>query len=222
MDTHTALQKRVKEKFLTHVHSRRVLPMRFPCALLLTTSEDSFALRNEWVYHWITIRSASRETCKNLLVATHAKCVQLSFDSDFLNILNGLYCSWRWLMIRTQKWSLRLNKNWSRGGDSEKIEKSFTAAGIEPGTKWFMVSYTHQVYHQRLESQHLMYTLCRVPAYPGTLTEIVYTRSSDIQSAHQLSDSQKCAVIGSCDWQNPLHHAGRNMITDVHLVDALF
>ena len=139
MDTHTALQKRVKEKFLTHVHSRRVLPIRFPCALLLTTSEDSFALRNGWVYHWITTRSASRETCTNLLVATHAKCVQLSFDSDFLNILNGLYCSWRWIMIRTQKWSLRLNKNWSRGGDSEKIEKSCTAAGIEPGTTRVLV-----------------------------------------------------------------------------------
>jgi hypothetical protein len=97
----------------------------------------------------------------------------------------------------------------------KKFEKSFTAAGIEPGTKWFMVSYTHQVHHQPLESQHGMYTLSCVPAYPGTLMEIVYRRSSDIESAHQLSDTQKCAVIGACDWQDPL-------LTDVHLVDAPF
>ena len=43
-----------------------------------------------------------------------------------------------------------------------------------------------------------------------------------MQSAHQLSDSQKCAVIGTCVLQNSLHHAARNMITAVHLVDAPF
>lgn len=142
MDTHTPIPKGLKKIFLTHVHSIRVLPIWYRCALLFTTLEDSFALLNVLVYHRVTIRCAWRETCKNLLLATHAKCVQLSFDSDSLNILNGPYFEWRWPMICVREWPLTLNKKLFRCG-SEKIQKSFTAAGIVPGTKWFTVSYTH-------------------------------------------------------------------------------
>ena len=99
------------------------------------------------------------------------------------------------------------------------------AAGIEPGTKWFIVSYTH---HCAISVLKVSMGCTRFAVFqdtwfnPGTLTEIVYTRSTDIQSAHQLSDSQKCAVIGTCDLQNSLHHAAHNMITAVHPVDAPF